>query len=428
MMVADYRPVPREVLDSMSRERLFMLQQGGDISDLVSQISAHNPETQKKVTDALAKAISAAVNEVASGSTSQVTAKDVISAVSATISVAVDKALQSGKEDLAISVVTALPDAVHRASQELSKSNKISPSVASSLDDLARKLSEAISEASKPAIARAVSSVAVDELSEKDFRKLMDAISQMDLKQHGVGNGPGSGLLGGLVTRVMLSGRTRAYLRDRLQDLRTAAHYRQYSWPKGKRLDVRATMRKYMRTQIPFPGVYTTQLIRPKTREDIVFVVDVSGSMSVAYPMIYAVSKAMNDLGLNSRVYAFDTEVASGYDIEAILSKVGGGGTRAAPAIEAELHDLGDTLKQTSTIVYTDLEFEPTDFSQFREKLSDVRNRGSKVSVWVYDCDAVPDEVSALRKDGFHVVCDVKTLDDMLDAARQMKRDLIRRA
>jgi len=156
--------------------------------------------------------------------------------------------------------------------------------------------------------------------------------------------------------------------------------------------------------------------------------VDVSGSMSAAYPVIYTISKAMQDIGLNTTVYAFDTQVVTAKDVDEIFAKVGGGGTEAAPAIQAVIRDRGDTLKETSTVVYTDLEFGGSDFDDFTKGLEEARNRGSKVSVWVYDCSVVQEEVNQLERKGFMVVCDVKTLDDMLSALQRMKKELIRRA
>ena len=92
------------------------------------------------------------------------------------------------------------------------------------------------------------------------------------------------------------------------------------------------------------------------------------------------------------------------------------------------LSELGGTVKDTTFIVYADLEFSREDFNEFVSGLEKLRSAGSKVSVWVYDCDYARESVSVLEKEGFNVVCDVRSLGDMIDAAKQLKRFILKRA
>jgi len=113
-------------------------------------------------------------------------------------------------------------------------------------------------------------------------------------------------------------------------------------------------------------------------------------------------------------------------DVDRALSEVGGGGTAIGKGVAEILSSLGSTLKDTSFIVYTDLEFDPEDFELFVSSLDRVRSVGSKVSVWVYDCGAVQSSVDLLEREGFNVVCDVRSMEDMLHALNRMRKELIR--
>lgn len=321
-----------------------------------------------------------------------------------------------------------LERSVRKAVKDLLEQGKITPEQASQIESVADKIARGIRERIDRIASSVIRSADLSEMSDEDYKRLMDMIAELDMKQHGVGVGEGSGILSQLWVKLVTDPRTREYIRRRLQELRTAAHYRQLNWPRGVRLNPRETFRKYARTQIPFPPVYTTKLIRPKTREDIIFFADVSGSMSVAYPAIYALMRAMEDLGLNVRMYVGDTEVAYVDDVDKVLSRRGGGGTLIGKGVNTILSELGGTVKDTTFIVYTDLEFNDEDFGKFVSGLEKLRSAGSKVSVWVYDCDYARESVSVLEKEGFNVVCDVRSLGDMIDAAKQLKRFILKRA
>ena len=317
--------------------------------------------------------------------------------------------------------------AIGKAVDSLVEEGSLSPADANTVKSLADAVARRLRERINDIAGGVIRNIDVTEMSDEDFRKLMDMLAERDLKEkEGPGLGSGGGLLSELWAKLLVDPRTRAYIRSRIRNLRTAAYYREMRWPKGKVLEPRETFRKYVRTGIPFPPVYKTVVVRPKTREDVVFFVDVSGSMSPVYPVIYAVMKAMEDLGLNVRMYVGDTEVAYVHDVDRVLEEVGGGGTLIGEGANRIFSELGSTLRDTSFIVYTDLEFFEEDFNVFVDALEKIRSVGSKVSVWVHDCDAVRPAVNVLERAGFHVVCDVKSLSDIVEALNEMRRELIK--
>lgn len=418
--VVGFRPVP--VPDQQ------MLRKGAlDPDVLMKSLSERSKDVVNDLASRLSTALEGAIEDVfgneQGGDVSQ-TAGRFVAAVLSRVAESLEDRDVPGGPLLAPDVVEK---AIDEAVSDLESKGKISKDVASALRDVSRAVAERMRERSGKLVDGLVRNINVSNLSDDEYRKLMDLISELDLKSGTVGSGKGSGILSSLWTKLLLDPRTRAYIRSRIRDLRTAAYYREMRWPRGKRLEPRETFRKYFRTGIPFPPVYKTTLIRPRTREDVVFFVDVSGSMSASYPVIYAVMKAMEDLGLNVRMYAGDVEVRYVSDVDRVLAEVGGGGTEIGSGVQEILSELGSTLRDTSFIVYTDLFFDREDFERFKSALSTIRGMGSKVSVWIYDCGDVSDsDIKELENAGLQVVCDVKSMGDMLKALNDMRKELIK--
>lgn len=417
-LVSEFRPVPAPPRQSMLRK--------GAITpdDLLGALSRSTKDKVDQLSDKLSKALEGAIQDVfGSGRGSGQKAGQFVAAVLSRVS---ESLLDQGVPGGPLLAPDVVKKAMDRAVSDLESQGKISKDVADSLRAMTDKLVEGVRERAGPLAKGILNNLDVTNLSDDQYRKLMDMVAKADLKPHGVGVGPGAGMLTALWAKLLTDPRTRAYIRSRIRDLRTAAYFREMRWPKGKRLEPRATFRKYFRTGMPFPPVYRTRMVRPKTREDVIFFVDVSGSMAPAYPVTYAIMKAMEDLGLNVRMYAGDTRVEFVTDVDRALSEVGGGGTAIGKGVAEILSSLGSTLKDTSFIVYTDLEFDPEDFELFVSSLDKVRGVGSKVSVWVYDCGLVQSFVDRLEQKGFNVVCDVRSMEDMLHALNRMRKELVR--
>ena len=422
----NFRPFPAPEFDR--KPRVAMLKKGKiSPGQLIESVVSVDPGTLDKISDAASKGLEKVIESVvrSKGGIDTDDGAYIFSQLLDKLSEALDA---STTPELNLSIDEIFKQSVDKALKDLEEKGTLSPEDADKLRGLSEEITRRLRKRLDRIASEVIRSADISEMSDEDYKRLMDMVAELDLKQHGVGKGAGSGILSRLWVKLVTDPRTRAYIRKRLQELRTAAHYRQLSWPHGARISPRETFRKYVRTQIPFPPVYKVKFIRPKTREDIIFFADVSGSMSAAYPVIYALMRSIEDLGLNARMYVGDTEVAYVDDVEKVLSQHGGGGTMIGEGVNVILSELGSTVKDTTFIVYTDLEFGANDFRKFLSGLDKLRAAGSKVSVWVYDCDHVRDSVSVLEKEGFNVVCDVRSLRDMIDAAEQLKRFVLKRA
>lgn len=266
---------------------------------------------------------------------------------------------------------------------------------------------------------KVVESIDPTRLSPSEWNRIIDRVMDTDLYR--AGRGEGGGILDALMSKILVSPQFRFRLKEYLRDLRVAPAVRESYHPIGKVVDPRRTFRETSRTGLPIL-VFKKPIVKPRTREDIIFLYDVSGSMESLYAMIVSIAQALSELGLNVKVwYAEEGAVkAVSRDFVRELERFGGGGTNLAEATRRVLRE--EQLRDTVFIVYSDL-MEGGDEEEFLSNLEKIRSRGSKVAVFVTDCSnyGISYALDRIRSMGFYLKCDVRSPRSFLEGLRELK-------
>ena len=372
-----------------------------------------SPETLAKSLSPEAKQVYDRLEDVLSRALSDLNREpldtgNAIKSVQAILDKALQKLEQTGDPNAILSAGQLLREAADRAGK-------------GTASEVARQLASIYDQAiSKHVAPRIIENIDPSQLSTDQWNRLLSEIEDLDLKR--AGRGPGGGIISPFLAKVFADPRTRYRIRSYLRDLRTAPHTREtLSRVGGKFVDAKRTFRETSRMGMP-SLVFRRPEYRPRTREDVVMLFDVSGSMAHEYAMVAAVAKALSEQGLNVRLwYAEEGAVrAAPRDPLKVLEHFGGGGTNLDAAVKTVLDH--ENLRHSTFIVYTDL-YEGGSWDGFLDGLKQAQSRGAHVSVFVEDCS--PEELQPklrdLQKSGIHYVCDVRSLRSMVDAIKQIK-------
>ncbi|MBD3245115.1 MAG: VWA domain-containing protein, partial [Candidatus Moranbacteria bacterium] len=168
-------------------------------------------------------------------------------------------------------------------------------------------------------------------------------------------------------------------VREGLKSLKTRRGHKSTVSERGKILAARHTIRQGMRKGMISDLFYKKK--PPKQKEDIVWLVDTSGSMGNSYAFIKPIVDSMDQLGLRQRFFLGteeSLEVKPHSNFKETLERLSTHGTQLSLAYDEIRPEVG-SWKNKTFILYSDMEdAEP---KKFEEKLNEIVNEGGKVLI-----------------------------------------------
>lgn len=169
----------------------------------------------------------------------------------------------------------------------------------------------------------------------------------------------------------------KAKIREGLKELKTRRGKKDIVRQKGKLIHPRATIMEAMRKGAMMDILFKQR--PPKQKEDLVWLVDSSGSMTTAFSFIQPVVDGLSGLGIKQKFFLGTEEgleVPPNSNFQEILNQLKTGGTVLSQAYDDIKPKVG-SFKDKTFIIYSDMgDFEP---ESFEERLNNVVSEGGKV-------------------------------------------------
>jgi uncharacterized protein with von Willebrand factor type A (vWA) domain len=220
------------------------------------------------------------------------------------------------------------------------------------------------------------------------------------------------------------------HLAERIaQRLRRRLTRRWRTHPKGRRLDLRRTLRGSLSTGgLPLRPSWRRVL---RERPRIFVLVDVSRSMQTHAQLFLRIARAFV-VALNARVFVFHTRLAEvtpmlQSDSARVQEKINavtagfGGGTRIATSL-ADFHGVharAQLTRRACVWIFSD-GFDADEPRQLREQLIAIRRRGARI-LWFYPGESIPaSQALAIARDQIESFHRLNTLRDLAEVAERL--------